>query len=153
MRWQKLVDAFGITEAEAKELVRLMRRAVDSGEVRPSEYAYEDAPLTTDDVLERANEILGGFGVESIDCEHCDVDNYYFGIVLLYVNKGDTYSTTLLYDTEAQKFRIGSWGSWFEDHEERSHFHEDDEGEEEFFPPPSPPRGAHSKKNWRPDGP
>jgi hypothetical protein len=148
MRWQKLVSTFGIAEAEAKELILLMRRAVDPGEVQPSAYPYEDAPLTTDDVMERANEILGGFGVESIDCGQCNVDSYYFGIVLLYVNKGDTYSTTLLYDTEAQKFRIGSWGSWFEDHEVRSHFHEGDEGEEEFLPRPRP--GEHSKKNWRP---
>jgi len=142
MRWQRLVEAFGITEAEARELARMMRKAADSGDIRPSEYAYEAGPLTTDDVLERANEILRGGGVEPIDCEYCQVDNYYFGIVLLYVNMGDTYTTTLLYDTANQKFLIGSWGDWYERHEAEEHPGEeetDDAGGE-----------YHSIKNWRP---
>lgn len=145
MNSKKLIEAFGITEDEAKELARMMRKAVDSGDVQKSAYPYEVGPLTTDDVLERANEILHGHGVESIDCENCQVSRYYYGIVLLYLNKGDTYDTTLLYDTDKEEFAIGSWGSWLEDHEAKKHESEEEEGEEG-----DPGQGSHSVKDWRP---
>jgi hypothetical protein len=34
--------------------------------------------------------------------------------VALYVNMGDTYVPTLIYDVKKQKFIVASWGDWYE---------------------------------------
>ena len=71
---------------------------------------YEKA----DEMLEEANKILNGFGVEPITDESAFVNKYYYDIIGLYVNMGDTYDTTLVFDTEKQKFLITSWGDFYE---------------------------------------
>ena len=147
---KKLIEAFGISEDQAKEMVRMIRRSVDAGTMHGAfgpPRGSEDMP-SSDDVLARANEIMGGFGVESIECANCQVDRFYYGIVLLYVNKGDTYSTTLLYDTDEENFSIGSWGDWFEAHEAKKH-QEDEEGTGEEQTE-TPWDYTKSVKHWRP---
>lgn len=65
-----------------------------------------------DTVLALANTLLEGFGVEKIDGPH--VDHYYMNINILYVNLGDTYTPTVLYDTLLNRFFICSWGDYIE---------------------------------------
>lgn len=36
--------------------------------------------------------------------------------VLLYINLGDTYDTTLLYEPSKNRFSVGSWGDYAERH-------------------------------------
>lgn len=71
-----------------------------------------------DAALDLANEIMGGFGVESIRDNEWDRD-YYADIGLLYVNMGDTYETTLIYDTRKDKWIVSSWGDIVERHPKR----------------------------------
>jgi hypothetical protein len=70
--------------------------------------------MSPDAVLTMASTMLHGHSVESCRDERAWVDAYYGNTIALYVNRGDTYATTLLYDTEMKKFRIISWGDWFE---------------------------------------
>ncbi len=86
----------GLEEDEAKEIAKELKRAAGD-------------PAAVDTILEKVNERLGDFGVESIEGEY-QVDRYYLNIVLLYINKGDTYGETLLYETDTGKFYVGSWG-------------------------------------------
>lgn len=65
-----------------------------------------------DTALEYANTVLGGSGVEALYGSY--VDSYYHDLRLLYVNQGDSYATTLLYDTKYSQFGITSWGDWIE---------------------------------------
>lgn len=58
-----------------------------------------------EDYLELANELLGGYGVESARVGDRSI---------LYVNMGDTYDNTIIYDEEEFQYRIGSWGDWVE---------------------------------------
>ncbi|WP_218253604.1 DUF2958 domain-containing protein [Candidatus Magnetobacterium casense] len=67
-----------------------------------------------DAALELANEALGGYGVEAVPIAG-QVDKYYYNTGALYVALGDTYDTTILYDTREEKFFIGSWGDWLEE--------------------------------------
>lgn len=62
-----------------------------------------------DKALDQANRELDAHGVEAIWGE---------GIfpALLYVNRGDTYDTTLCYDSAEGRFFVGSWGGWVEQH-------------------------------------
>lgn len=75
--------------------------------------------------LERINEILGGHGIEPIRHESAWVSQYYQDIIALYVNMGDTYSDTIVYDTEQGRFYNCSWGSWFECWESNNVIRED----------------------------
>lgn len=62
------------------------------------------------DALARADRELGTYGVETIE-------NASYRTVLFYLNTGETYDATLLYDVEASTFRVGSWGDWVETYE------------------------------------
>lgn len=55
--------------------------------------------------LKLANEAMNGHGVESL---YPDVPYIY------YVNMGDTYSRTLVYNSKNEYMWIGSWGDWYE---------------------------------------
>lgn len=73
--------------------------------------------------MEEINKILGGFGVEAIRGEW--KNGYWCDIVATYVNRGDTYSTTVLHVRgESQfddrgRFIVSSWGDFVERNGER----------------------------------
>ena len=69
-----------------------------------------------DDALDFANAMLGGHGVEAVRGRWHD--RYYMDIVGLYVNMGETYDTTILFDTVQGKFKLMSLGDWVESKDE-----------------------------------
>lgn len=83
---------------------------------KDASYIYKRA-LTINN-LKEAEELLellsnprfvGGYGVEAI---------YHPSSVtrpaLLYINKGDTYDNTIMFDRFVGRFYVGSWGDWIE---------------------------------------
>lgn len=60
------------------------------------------------------NEILEGFGVEPIWGKDSEMEP-----IAEYINMGDTYNTTILYDYDKGTFQVTSWGDWFEANERR----------------------------------
>ena len=86
-------------------------------------------PEAIDALLVEANELLGGRGVKSIEGE--DEIEGYGKVALLYVERGSKDQATLLYDTEAQRFDVGTWGGWIADHDGDLEDEEDEEGEAE----------------------
>lgn len=66
-----------------------------------------------DIALDCANGILDGHGIEAIRGD-VTVDRYYFDIVALYVNMGDTYHTTIVYETATNRFLLTDYGTWVE---------------------------------------
>lgn len=58
------------------------------------------------------NILMFGYGVEVI----CGAwhDHYWQDIVCQYVNMGETYETTILYDAVKNKWYATSWGDWAE---------------------------------------
>ncbi len=63
--------------------------------------------------LDKMNHILGGFGVEYI--QHPRETS----LGLAYINMGDTYEDTIMYDYYTDRFLVGSWGDWVEMRERR----------------------------------
>lgn len=55
--------------------------------------------------MDEINGLMGGFGVEAINEGSLN---------LLYVNMGDTYDTTIVYEVRDGKARVGDWGSYVE---------------------------------------
>jgi hypothetical protein len=60
------------------------------------------------------NELLDGHGVEAIKLENAYVNRYWDDCIATYVNMGDTYITTILYDTMNELYRLTSWGDFYE---------------------------------------
>jgi hypothetical protein len=79
-------------------------------------------PLDTEDgadyILKWADTAMGTYGVEAIRGDY-HVDNYYYDIVALYVNTGDTYNATLLYETENERFVVTTFGDWVEKNQDK----------------------------------
>lgn len=67
-----------------------------------------------DVLMEQANIELKGYGVEALSDEKAHVDSYYRNAIALYVNMGDTYDFTVVFDTEFNKFIATSWGDFYE---------------------------------------
>ena len=65
-------------------------------------------------MLNMYNEVLNGFGVEAIQIEGEYVNSYYRNIVADYVNMGDTYALTILYDVKQDKFMVTTVGDFIE---------------------------------------
>ena len=61
-----------------------------------------------------ANEALDGFGVETLRIEGGWTNSYWRDCVALYVNLGETYAPTIIYDITTDKFRVCSWGAFYE---------------------------------------
>jgi hypothetical protein len=65
-----------------------------------------------DEALDYANTCLAGYGVEAI---HDDGwSHYYLSIGLLYINRGDPYTPTLMFDTRSDTFVTAAWGDYID---------------------------------------
>jgi len=69
--------------------------------------------------LERVSRATGGYGVEAIWLEKRDRSDPRGLPDALYINRGDPYTPTLLYDLRRESFLTTSWGDWLEDEEAR----------------------------------
>ena len=116
MTIKSLVEKLNITLDQAHKL-----RALIAGKADPRNYDSVDQwynscyykPCDTELVLAACNEVLGGFGVEYIEHESDGFD--FFSLCgLSYVNLGDTYKTTIIYNHAKDKFVINCWGSFVE---------------------------------------
>lgn len=64
-------------------------------------------------LLREADEVIDGFGVEAIRDGDGDV-------IAEYVNTGDTYNPTFVWDYGEEEMYYTSWGDWVEDYERRT---------------------------------
>ena len=65
-------------------------------------------------LMQRANKMMDGFGVEALRQEGAYVDQYHGDIIATYVDLGDTYAATLLLDSDTGSFHLTSYGGWLE---------------------------------------
>jgi hypothetical protein len=72
---------------------------------------------SVEDTLKTANRLTDAHGVEAIRGKY--VDRYYGDSVALYVNMGDSYAGTLLFNTITKKFSLTTWGNFVEKNEKR----------------------------------
>lgn len=92
-----LISTFSIDETTANKVMEIL---LDGG--------------SPEDKLEEINPLVGTFGVEGIVGEYSDRSIYY-------LNTGDTYKTTIIYDDE-DGFYLGNWGSWIEEIEDKAKY-------------------------------
>lgn len=95
------------------EAARELKVEIERAYARQTHDAY-------DKVLELANRLLEAHGVEAIEGEDY-IDRYYGNIVALYVNMGDTYVGTILFNTITERFTLEGWDDFVERNEKRYH--------------------------------
>ena len=85
----RMVKFLGVTKAQATELKSLMNEG----------YVYR--------TLDHADTILAGHDLARLPTSDGSAAVYY-------VNMGDTYAATLMFDFKKQRFLVGSWGALVE---------------------------------------
>lgn len=97
--------SFNISFAEATQVLKLVNKK------------WEDTE-GSEAALSEINNIIRGHGVEAVRSEDT-WDSYYMDIVGLYVNTGDTYKLTVVYDIPRDKLLITDLGTWIEKNQRR----------------------------------
>jgi hypothetical protein len=85
--------------------------ALKISQLRKLLLAWRDRQLKTRAMLEQADKILDGSGVEYI---RSDDDDQHGAHGAYYVNKGETYEPTILLDLDRGRVWATSWGDWVE---------------------------------------
>ncbi len=67
------------------------------------------------EVMDRANELMDGHGIELIRRDSSGSDDDPTGV---YVNMGDTYNATILYEEGNNSFHLTNWGDWLQQQEQ-----------------------------------
>jgi hypothetical protein len=88
---------------ELRDLLDGVNKTREYESVRAWESQCYHKPSYIERVLCAANEIISGYGVECL----VDSDGQ---ARWEYINMGDTYAATLLYNRETGQFTVGTWG-------------------------------------------
>lgn len=143
MKAQRISDAFRVTLFEANLALLIIR-----GRVKPENHpkrfpqtnAWADSclhyPNRREIKLEALDELLRTCGVEAISDERIYIDKYHGNIVASYLNTGDSYAETLLFDNYENKWKLTSWDDFAESLDNHPLIEEDDDddfyGEDEI---------------------
>ena len=107
-RTKELYNEFDLSPIEANELNNILINAETTG-------SHDDV----DNALEIANKMISGYRVEALEDYDRWINSYYQNTIGIYVNKGDTYDTTIIYDTAEKKFIVGNFGDFIETYEDK----------------------------------
>lgn len=80
--------------------------------LRLSLVAWRNGEMSSNTLMDGANELLGGHGIESIESENGRAH-------MSYVNMGDTYTATVILDTSKDSVFITDYGTWVETEERK----------------------------------
>jgi hypothetical protein len=92
-------------------------KALVNYELEPDQFESVDAwirqcynePSIDEKIMCALNELLDGHGIEAIR-DSRQWDSYYGDCRFSYVNMGDTYNATILYDCMNDRYILSSWG-------------------------------------------
>lgn len=93
----------GASADDARHLHKAMRAAESGGNAKDADRLMQDISVAVD-----------GHGVEAIRGSARPMSRYFVDIVALYVNTGDTYNNTIVYDTVREKFIPTTMGDFVE---------------------------------------
>jgi hypothetical protein len=90
--------SLGLADDDARIVARECR-----ARGRGADAAYE--------VLKHVNLLIGGCGVETIRAEYAPQHG---APIADYINRGETYAPTLIYDIVKDRWHMCGWGDWYE---------------------------------------
>lgn len=128
-RLKRLMD---LTDEQAQTVRDLLHGKIEPDDEQrfPKTVAWKkqcyNHPNRIDLLLEALNEAVEGHGTEPINIEKAWVDRYWATCCAVYVNVGETYAPTIIYDTASETFDLLSWGDMLERLERRHRVRHDD---------------------------
>lgn len=111
---KNLQQMLGMERGVAVALAKVLKGTEDCNDVREV-----DKALDAVEAAMRREKGGGTFGTEPIRDPDAGFHGYWGDTVALYVNTGDTYNTTVVYDVGRDLFYVTSWGDWLEAYERR----------------------------------
>lgn len=100
---KKLVEMLWDVMRDRRELIPNLRKLLEE---------WKHRGISSREMMEEANGILDGHGVEYLESDNGRAEAYY-------VNMGDTYTPTILLDTKKDRVWATDWGSWVEAEERK----------------------------------
>jgi hypothetical protein len=100
---------------QAQTIFGLIRGSIDPmGFPETKKWAAQcyNRPTGEEIILKAIDEVLGGYGVEGIDPQIAEEDG--LDDWVSYVNMGDPYVPTIIYDHDSHLFHVGGWGTFLE---------------------------------------
>lgn len=119
-----MMEYLHISKDDARKIKKILTGKIDLMTIDSARKREEDAYNHHDKItlaLEAVNEVMDGFGSEYIESIE---DSCYNAEGLEYINMGDTYTNTMMYDYRDQIWRVGTQGDVVEI--ERKRFGGDD---------------------------
>jgi hypothetical protein len=106
----------------AEDIRQSFTDTMDTKEAEELAYIISNRDLDNESILQAFDTFIRGHGIESTSiCRHTMVNDScsssHCGFDMDYVNMGDTYTTTLIYDHDSDTFSLSDWGSWMESKE------------------------------------
>ena len=95
-----LKKEFGLEKDKASAIIKTLRSAKD--------------PYSVEAALDHVNAAIQGYGVVPIKGTAKDSwrEPFWADTAAVYVNRGETYKPTVIYDTDSEKFYLKSWGDF-----------------------------------------
>lgn len=78
---------------------------------------WDETPQGAEETIEKLSVMMDAYDYESITSLNT-WQKYWQDTVAIYVNMGDTYITTIIFNTVEDKFEVGSIGNWIEENQE-----------------------------------
>jgi hypothetical protein len=101
--------------ATAKNIAEWFRIDADKAKAIAATLKAADSVEAVDAALAYADQMLEAHGIEALrGGEGYHVSRYYGDIVALYVNTGDAYTATIIYETEPRRFHVWTYGDFVE---------------------------------------
>jgi len=110
MEVKKIAEKLNISLIQAEQIKGIIKGTIDPlsfKSVQDWGNQCYSLPSMIELKLAAINEVLEGFGVEYIESTS---DSYVDSYGLSYINLGDTYTNTVIFDHSCNKFRFCSWG-------------------------------------------
>jgi hypothetical protein len=120
IKFKELKEAFPYLDNKAiKSILKIINKRYDSNYLDQFESNQKwikqcfNRPNELELRLNALNELLEGFGTETIDHNEW-VNKYWRYCIGVYINMGNSYSPTIIYDTRDNEFILTSWGDFVE---------------------------------------
>lgn len=116
----ELIRAFPeLNKQQAKNIITWMKKPISIMEQEyeeefPGRYYTWTKAQCVSEIMEKLYKWLDIYSVEAIRDKNFWDNWYWHDTRALYLNTGDAYSVTILYDTRDERFYITTWGDYVE---------------------------------------
>lgn len=104
-----------VSSTTHKAIMRTLNVTENTAKLIKKTCLTANTPNDVDYAMEKVQILLEGHSIESLECNNVDYwKPYYMNIYALYINEGDTYIPTLIYEVPTHTFYLTTVGDYIE---------------------------------------